>query len=187
MSPAQLSALVDHRTRTIGPLFTKCPLSGGHVPQVQRTAVVRGGLGATLVGGDWHSRLAGRTVGPATRLGPSVRSSRPAMPCADLLKRRLQARVAVHLTACCQAFPRKALPPSRYARCIYFRVLRTGIGLQVFSPPHPTRLPHMPVPVRQASALHPATFGSRLTSLPLTVPPVGPVEDLQPRDCSPSQ
>ena len=61
-----LSALVDHRTRTVGPLFTKCPLSGGHVTQVQRTAVGQGALGATLVRGAWHSRLAGKTVSPCS-------------------------------------------------------------------------------------------------------------------------
>ena len=53
--PPRLCALVDHRTRTIGPLFTECPLSGGDVAQVQRAAVGRGRLCATLVGWAWHT------------------------------------------------------------------------------------------------------------------------------------
>ena len=55
-----------------------------------------------------------------------------------------------------------------YTRCIYFRVLRTGIGLQVFRPPHPTRLPHMQfLFVRPALCFRlPSDPASRRTPLP---------------------
>ena len=63
------------------------------------------------------------------------------------------------------------------AHCIYFRVFRTGIGLWVYSPCHPARLPHA-VPVRWASALPAVSFGFHLAmstrAVRLTVPPVRP-------------
>jgi len=68
-----------------------------------------------------------------------------------------------------------------YARRIYVHVLRAGIGLQRYLPPHPDMSASYAVPVRQASALPAASFRSQLAmgtlAVRLTVPPAGSVED----------
>ena len=55
-----------------------------------------------------------------------------------------------------------------YARHIYFRAFRVNIGLRVFLPPYPTRLPHV-ISVRQANVLLTASFRFRLITDTLAV------------------
>ena len=143
---------------------------------------------AALPGGVWHSRLAGNTLGvlpPASVFGPSVLSSRPAMPSADLrpLSRASRRGLPSTVTACCQTSPGKALPPSRFCPlhllpCAPYRDWTSGL-----STPSSHAAASYAVPVRQgqrfASGFLQIPPHGGHPCLPLTVPPVGPVEDLR--------